>query len=56
MVSLMVSMSSSSCSVLNRFLNSKWNSIFFDLICVASTLGVDLVNACYVCDNALAAC
>ena len=39
MVSLMVSMSSSSCSVSNRFLNSSWNSIFFDPIRVASILG-----------------
>ena len=38
-VSLIVSMSSSFCSVTNRFLNSSWNSIFFDPICVASTLG-----------------
>ena len=38
MVSPMVSMSSS-CSVSNRFLNSSWNSIFFDPIRVASTLG-----------------
>ena len=30
MVSLMVSMSSSSCSTCNRFLNSSWNSIFVD--------------------------
>ena len=37
MVSLMVSTSSSSCSVSNRFLNSTWNSIFFDPICAAST-------------------
>ena len=39
MVSLMVSMSSSSCSVSNRFLNSSWNSIFVEPICAASTLG-----------------
>ena len=32
MVSLMVSMSSGSCSVSNRLLNSSWNSIFFYLI------------------------
>ena len=38
--SLVVSMSSSSCSVSNRFLNSSWNSIFFD---VAFTLGSLLV-------------
>ena len=37
MVSLMVSMSSSSCSVSYRFLNSSWNSIFFYPIRVAST-------------------
>ena len=43
MVSLMVSMLSSSCSVSNRFLNSNWNSIFFDPIRVASTLGGLLV-------------
>ena len=36
MVLLNVSMSSSSCNVSNRFLNSSWNSIVFDLICVAS--------------------
>ena len=42
-VSLMVSISSSSCSVSNRFLNSSWNSIFFDPICLASTLGGLLV-------------
>ena len=35
MVSRMVSMSSSSCSVSNPFLNSSWNSISFDPICVA---------------------
>ena len=40
MVSLMVSMSSSPCSVSNRFLNSSWNSIFFDPIRVVHTLGV----------------
>ena len=39
MVLLMVSISSSSCSVANRFLNSSWNSIFFDPISIASTLG-----------------
>ena len=38
MLSLMVSMSSSSCSVSNRFINSSWNSIFFDYIRVAHTL------------------
>ena len=43
MVSVMVSMSSSSCSVSNRFLNSSWNSIFFDPICAVSTLGGLLV-------------
>ena len=37
MVSLMVSTSSSSWSISNRFLNSSWNSIFFDPICVAPT-------------------
>ena len=39
MVSIMVSMSSSSCSVSNRFLNSSWTSIFFGPIRVAFTLG-----------------
>ena len=39
MVSLMVSLSSSSCSVSNRLLNSSWKSIFFNPIRVASTLG-----------------
>ena len=39
MVSLIESMSSGSCSVSNRFLNSSWNSIFFDPIRVTSTLG-----------------
>ena len=39
MFSLMVAMSSSSCSISNRFLNSSWNSIFFYPIFVASTLG-----------------
>ena len=39
MISLMVSMSSGSCSVSNRFLKSNWNSIFFDPICGVSTLG-----------------
>ena len=43
MVALMVSMSSSSCIVLNRFLNSSWNSIFINPIRVASTLGGLLV-------------
>ena len=43
MVSLMLSMSSSSCSVLNWFLNSCWNSIFFDPIRVACTLGGVLI-------------
>ena len=33
MVSRMVSMSSRYCSVSNRFLNSSWNSIFYDCIC-----------------------
>ena len=35
---LMVSMSSSSFCDSNRFLNSSWNSIFFDSICEASIL------------------
>ena len=43
MVSLLVSMSSSSCSVSNRFLISSWNSIAFDYISVAYTLGGLLV-------------
>ena len=34
---------SSSCSVSNRFLDSSWNSIFFDPIGAASTLGCLLV-------------
>ena len=38
MVSLMVSMSSSSCNFSNRFLNSNYNLIFCDSICVAPTL------------------
>ena len=42
MVSLMGSMSSSSCSASNRFLNSSWNSIFFDPIWLASSLGNQL--------------
>ena len=36
-------MSSSSCSISNRFLNSSWNSIFFGPIRVASTVGGLLV-------------
>ena len=40
MVSLM---SYSSCSITNRFHNSRWNSIFLDPIRVASTLGCLLV-------------
>ena len=43
MVSLMVSMSFSFCSVSNRFITSSWNSIFFDPVCVVSTLGGLLV-------------
>ena len=43
MVSLMVSMSSSSCNVSNRFLNSSWNSMFFDPICLASTFVFSLL-------------
>ena len=43
MVSLIVSMSSNPCIVSNRFLKSSWNSIFFDPIRVASTLG-SLIN------------
>ena len=43
MVSLMKSMLSSFCSASNRFLNSSWNWNFYDLICVASTLGGLLV-------------
>ena len=42
-VSLMVSMLSCSYSVSNRFLNSSWNSVFFDPILVASTHGGLLV-------------
>ena len=38
-VSLVVSLSSSYCSVSNRFLNSSWNSFFFDPVCLESTLG-----------------
>ena len=48
MVSLMVSISSSSSSVSNRFLNSNWNSIFVYPICVASTLGGLLVIIVFV--------
>ena len=40
MVSFMVSMSSSSCSVSNRFLISSWNSSFFDNIYAVSIRGV----------------
>ena len=47
-VSLMVSMSSSSRSVSNWILNSSWNSIFFDPIRVASTLGGLLVINCFL--------
>ena len=43
MVSVIVSMSSSYCSVSNQVLNSSWNSIFFDPSYVASTLGGFLV-------------
>ena len=43
LVSLVMSVSSSPCNVSNRFLNSSWNSIFFDPSCVASTLGCVLV-------------
>ena len=39
LVSLMVSMSSSFFSVSNRFLNSSWNSTFFDPSWVTSSLG-----------------
>ena len=48
MASLMVSMSSSSCSVSNHFLNSSWNSIFVDPIRVASTVGSLLVINCFL--------
>ena len=44
MVSLILSISCSSCGDSNRFLNSSWNSILFDPIRVASTLGGLLVN------------
>ena len=37
--SLVMSMSSSSFSVSNLFRSSRYNSIFFDSICVVSTLG-----------------
>ena len=40
MISLMMSMSSTFCSVSNQFLNSGRNSIFFDTICDISILGV----------------
>ena len=43
MVSLLVSMSCSSCRVSNRFLNSSCNAIFFYSIRMASTLGGILV-------------
>ena len=43
MVSFMVSMSPSYCSVSNRFLNSSCNFIFCDLICVESLFGGLLV-------------
>ena len=39
----MVSVSFSSCSVSNRFLNSSSNSMFFDPVSVVSILGVLLV-------------
>jgi len=48
MVSLMVSMSSSSCDVSNRFCNSNWNSIFFGPICVASNPDGRLVIYCFL--------
>ena len=48
MVSLMVSLSSNSCSDTNRFLNLSWNSIFFDPICVASTLGALLIISFFI--------
>ena len=44
MISHMVSMSFCSSSVSNRFLNSSWNSMFFDPIRMTSTLGGHLVN------------
>ena len=50
MVSLMVSMSSSYCSVSNRFLNSSWNSVIFERICVVSTLDGLLVIHCFQFD------
>ena len=45
MISLMmsVSMSTNSCSISNRFINSSWNLFFFDHILVTSTLGGLLV-------------
>ena len=43
MVSHMMLMSDTSCSVSSQFLNSSWNSIFFDPIRVTSTLGGLLV-------------
>ena len=46
-VSLMVSMSSSSCNLSNRFLNSSWNLIFFDPIYVSSTPGGFLGIKCF---------
>ena len=39
MASLMVWMSSSFCNIVNWFLSSSWNALFFDPIHVASTLG-----------------
>ena len=43
MDSLMVSMSTRTCSSSNRFVNSSWNSVIFNPICMVSTLGGLLV-------------
>ena len=44
MVTLVASTLSDSYSVSNRFIDSSWNSIFFDPICAASTLGHQLFS------------
>ena len=48
MLSLLVSMSFTSFCFSNRFLNSSWNSLFFDPICAASTLGGLLIMSVFL--------
>ena len=47
MITLMMSMSSSSCSVSNRFVNSSLNYVFIDPICFDPTCLVSTLSSLF---------